>query len=1012
MVSACTHHRAPGRQSPRWPRLSIRNPAGRPRAGSQRATTRSTSAPGRPVLEPVDERPRGPRAAPRRRPGRCRRPRSARTRRGRDAPPRGGPRRGSPRPARDRARSHRGARSRPPGAGRSPAVAGSAAPRPARGPADEEHVEHELGADVGVEQLARARQPARGRPRRRPAARSRRSPAAPRAAPTSRIDRSGAELRQREVAGEPAPGIEQHGQRASPLGGRRLALRLGLCVGGAGGLASVAVPVGPGSATAVAAVGASAAVGAPRLPPDPAWLGGALTGCGSAIAARLPARASRLLRATQSDRARRARRGRGAPGRSRPGSPRPRGPRRRRRRGPTRPPASRASRAAVGGSASSRSASRRSMSRTPTGPSRMRAQRDRTVGSSRSSSSAHRISVVPGGRLLERLQQRRLGVVVHPVSVAEDRDPRAALDGQQRELDGEAADGARLGMEAVADADLAAGALGLQAVQVRVVAVLDHPAAAARPARPVAPRSAPVHRSAAARSIASGSLPTDAGPASSMACGTRVASIDADRGDGGRLPDRGVAVHGDRRDRVGCQPSAASAAFGLRGARFFGAARLGVVGRRRRRRRQPRRPSCDGSCRFFGALLGRAAATAASVERRPWPPRRSSGDAWPAAWRPAPPPRRRRAGTASAVRLGRAAAGGAGLRRRRRPRRRPRTVPRPTARAGGRCRRPAAGRPWPIWARSSSSSSGGTSLHGSLLLVPRGARSNRSGRSWRGPRDGCPPPRPPPPRRAAHRRCDAEARRTGSGWRLRRGRRRRIARARWRPHRRCGHRRGHRRERRHHRRRGCPRPGLAGVRRSGTRGSRAPRGPPRRRGAARGRSPPAGATPCRAACPTRTRTASNAARGARPRARRGRRTASAARRNASAARAAPRRRPRARRRPRRPRRPSERRPRRRPPRLAGHGHVRDRRGAGGAGGRRVRPQLLALGALDAFGPVEQSSSSSASSGSSKSGDRIDRGSGGGTGQLLAGQGDQPDGAPLPPPTRRRRRARRGRAGAG
>ena len=64
---------------------------------------------------------------------------------------------------------------------------------------------------------------------------------------------------------------------------------------------------------------------------------------------------------------------------------------------PGRPSAIRASRPDNGGVATPRSARIVSISRTGTGPSRSRAQRDRMVGSSGSSASAHRMSVTPAG---------------------------------------------------------------------------------------------------------------------------------------------------------------------------------------------------------------------------------------------------------------------------------------------------------------------------------------------------------------------------------------------------------------------------------------------------------------------------------------------------------------------------------------------------------------------------------------------------------------------------------------
>ena len=374
----------------------------------------------------------------------------------------------------------------------------------------------------------------------------------------------------------------------------------------------------------------------------------------------------------------------------------------------------------------------------------------------------------PGGRLLERLEQRRLGVVVHPVRVAEDRDPRAALDGQQRELDGQAADGAGLGVLAIADPDLAAGALGLQAVQVRMVAVLHHPAAATRPARPVGPlgaraqeRGREVHRE---RELADGRAVPPAG----CACGTRVASIARTAATAAGCPTVGKPSMAIAGTAWGVSPRRPRRAFGLRGARFFGARRLGGV----------RRDGVGGGSRVGRLATGRALLRRGCLGRRGGD--RGVGRRVRRGRRGGRPATRR-------ARLGGRRLLGDGLRRRR-PRLPPWSCGLRVARAFGAgasstaastgasarlawragADDPAAGRPWPIWARSSSSSSGGhLAPRLAAARAARGARSNRSGRSWRGPRDGW-PPRLPGCRRlrlpaAAADRADGSAYRLGAG---------------------------------------------------------------------------------------------------------------------------------------------------------------------------------------------------------------------------------------------------------
>ena len=81
------------------------------------------------------------------------------------------------------------------------------------------------------------------------------------------------------------------------------------------------------------------------------------------------------------------------------------------------------------------------------------------------------------GRLLERLEQRVLGVVVEPMRFLDERDPEATFERQQRELTGKSLH--------LADADLLSGALWRESMKVRVIAVLNLAAGDAFAARPI-----------------------------------------------------------------------------------------------------------------------------------------------------------------------------------------------------------------------------------------------------------------------------------------------------------------------------------------------------------------------------------------------------------------------------------------------------------------------------------------------------------------------------------------------
>ena len=234
------------------------------------------------------------------------------------------------------------------------------------------------------------------------------------------------------------------------------------------------------------------------------------------------------------------------------------------------------------------------MSRTPTGPSRMRAQRDRTVGSSRSSSSAHRISVVPAGgsssvlssadcaSSFMRCASRRTATRAPPSTGSS-----ASSTARPRTVPGSGWRRSPMRIWPPAPSGSRRWRSGwLPCSTIRQPRHVRHGRSAP---------SAPVHRSAAAMSIASGSLPTDAGPASRMACGTRVASIARTATTAAGCPTVAkafMAIAGTawgvspRRPRL---PSACAAR----------ASSVPAPRRRpppRPRRREPRRPSCDGSC--------------------------------------------------------------------------------------------------------------------------------------------------------------------------------------------------------------------------------------------------------------------------------------------------------------------------------------------------------------------------------------------------------------------------------
>ena len=271
-----------------------------------------------------------------------------------------------------------------------------------------------------------------------------------------------------------------------------------------------------------------------------------------------------------------------------------------------------------------------SMSRTPTGPRRSRAQRDRIVGRSGSSASAQSTIVTPGRRLLERLEQGRLGVLVHAVGTLDDRDPGAALDRQQGQVGDEVADAPDLGAGA-ADDDLATRARPARAGAGRGGRRARRAGTPGRSRHGRAAASSAVHSRPAARSSASVVLPTPAGPTSRTACGRPAADHRGDRGERGRVPPGPSAVHDDRsvRSRAVVLPGRPAAC---------GAASACGVARRRRSRRPARSSTRRSPALRRGPSLRRRLRRPAVGRRRGRRPRRR------VAWAP---PRTRRTARSS-----------------------------------------------------------------------------------------------------------------------------------------------------------------------------------------------------------------------------------------------------------------------------------------------------------------------------------------------------------------------------
>ncbi len=118
------------------------------------------------------------------------------------------------------------------------------------------------------------------------------------------------------------------------------------------------------------------------------------------------------------------------------------------------------------------------MSRGPTGPRRIRAHLRPNRGQEAGFVIRTEHDRDSGRWLLERLEERGLCVLVHAMRRFHDRDASAALERQQREVRDQVAH-ATVGGARATDDDLPAGTLRRKPMQVRVVAMLDEPAAPA-----------------------------------------------------------------------------------------------------------------------------------------------------------------------------------------------------------------------------------------------------------------------------------------------------------------------------------------------------------------------------------------------------------------------------------------------------------------------------------------------------------------------------------------------------
>ena len=321
-------------------------------------------------------------------------------------------------------------------------------------------------------------------------------------------------------------------------------------------------------------------------------------------------------------------------------------------------------------------------------------------------------------RLLERLEEGGLGVLVHPVGALDDGDPRATLGRHQHELGDEIADAAVLRI-GTADDDLAPGPDRTQPVEVGVAPTVDQSARPTRPARSVGGLR---RAQEAGRKIdREGRLPDAVRPDQQDGVRHRTPDHRSDRTERDRLSPGPGPVH------AGAQTGSAGAAV-LRVVRRFGAA--------------PTAPSASppGAAAALAAGLrvarglaaGLAAATGVAAAS-------DAASAAPAPLADAAAGLRVALGLAGALAVDAFAA--AGLRVARGFGATVDGIPAASAAAGASPPRSATGSTgvetpaarlgagfWATWARSSASSSGGTSLHGSFELCVALAGAGRSPR--------------------------------------------------------------------------------------------------------------------------------------------------------------------------------------------------------------------------------------------------------------------------------------------
>ena len=339
-----------------------------------------------------------------------------------------------------------------------------------------------------------------------------------------------------------------------------------------------------------------------------------------------------------------------------------------------------------------------------------------------------------GRRLLERLEQRRLGVLVHPVGDLDDRHARATLDRHERQVREEVlhAPIARVG---AADHDLAAWSGRPETVDVGMRAVIDQPARPARPARPVGGRRGAQQ--------AGGKVERERRLADALAVrpehGVRGRTADhrGHRGErGGLAPGPGPVHRHARSDQAGSVDAVVRGAAGLPGA-----AGLRVVRRFGGASVEAGSAEVTASAAAFGLRVARGLAAAfgagAPSATSPSASAEAAVAAVSAALRVAGlRVARGLAGAASApastgadvvaVLVGDVVRGAAGLRAARGLEMGSSSMTTGAARSSGAgLTEPAGGRLgagfWATCARSIASSSGGTSLHGSFELRCGGA---------------------------------------------------------------------------------------------------------------------------------------------------------------------------------------------------------------------------------------------------------------------------------------------------